>query len=112
VWGYQDFSHQISFRYRLGNPWYADRGDKITYFEKRPDFPMAHKGGGNIKVYTYQSLKEIFELYGFKVERIAGAGYPPFTRKLASTLSSLDPRHAHYLIAKVRKPLQTIMSKI
>jgi ubiquinone/menaquinone biosynthesis C-methylase UbiE len=59
--GYQDFSSQgPSSEYRIGNP-------LSPYYKMRipeRDAPLMHK-----KVFAYRSLKEIFEIHGFKVER-------------------------------------------
>jgi SAM-dependent methyltransferase len=51
-----------------------------------------------------ECLKEIFEIRGFKVEGLVGAGYYPFPKPLSSTLSALDPRHSAFIIVKARKP--------
>jgi ubiquinone/menaquinone biosynthesis C-methylase UbiE len=60
--GYQDFSSQgPSNEYRIGNP-------LSPYYKIRipaKDVYLIHK-----KIFTYQSLKEIFEVHGFKVEKI------------------------------------------
>lgn len=94
--GYQDFSSQGPSReYRLGNAL------SPYYMMKIPakDVHLMHT-----KIFTYQSLREIFEVYGFKVEKVIGAGYHPFPKRLSSLLSSLDPRHAHFITVKARKP--------
>jgi len=43
--------------------------------------------------------KEIFEIKGFKVEKILGSGYYP----LPNLFAKLDPKHSAFLTIKVRK---------
>ncbi|MEM3465488.1 MAG: class I SAM-dependent methyltransferase [Candidatus Jordarchaeales archaeon] len=47
-------------------------------------------------VLAYRALKRIFEVYGFKVEKIIGSGYPRILYKF-------DPAHAHFITLKARK---------
>lgn len=92
--GYQDFTIHVSNEIHLGNPL------SPHYLKKHEhESPLGH-----VRCLTYQSLKEIFEIYGFKIEEIIGAGYYPFPKIISSMLSSLDPRHTHFITVKVRKP--------
>jgi ubiquinone/menaquinone biosynthesis C-methylase UbiE len=50
-------------------------------------------------IFNYRGLKEIFELHGFMVENILGAGYFP----LPSQVARIDVRHGHFLALKARK---------
>ena len=54
-------------------------------------------------VMAYRALRMIFQVYGFKVERIIGSGYYPLPRLLARLYCRLDPSHAHFLTLKARK---------
>jgi len=95
--GYQDFSSQgPSIEYRIGNPLSPYYGIKIP----NKDVYLMHR-----KIFTYQSLREIFEFHSFKVEKLIGAGYYPFPKWLSSALSSLDPRHAAFMMIKAKKVL-------
>jgi len=47
--------------------------------------PLMYRG-----MFAYRSLKETFQVHGFKVEKLIGAGYYPFPKKLSSILSSLS----------------------
>jgi 2-polyprenyl-3-methyl-5-hydroxy-6-metoxy-1,4-benzoquinol methylase len=53
----------------------------------------------HVRIYNIRGLKEYFELYGFEVEKITGAGYFP----LPSFLSNFDTTHSHFITFKVRK---------
>lgn len=93
ILGYQDFSHHISREFYIGNPLSPHYKEKIE-----ESLRVCH-----YKVLTSYSLKELFEIHGFKLQKIVGAGYYPFTKKLSSFLSSLDSRHAHFLTIKIKK---------
>jgi SAM-dependent methyltransferase len=55
---------------------------------------------GHLRVLSYRGLRELFELHGFQVEALRGAGYYPLPRRFAR----LDPRHAAFLTIKARRP--------
>lgn len=55
-------------------------------------------------VLAYKSFRRIFELYGFKIEKVIGSGYYPFPKIMARALCRLDPAHSHFLTLKARKP--------
>lgn len=88
--GCQPFSLTNISKHRLGigNPFALHRGKNLS-------FPSWQ----HIKVFAYQGLKEIFEVEGFKIARILGAGYYP----LPNFLARLNPRHAAFLTFKIRK---------
>lgn len=90
IMGWQVFSstNVSSLSGGVGNPFALHRG-------KRPRFPSwTHK-----TIFNYQGLKEILELYGFKVESCKGSGYHP----LWPSFGAIEPYHAHYLSIKVIK---------
>jgi len=66
---------------------------------------VEHKSRGSVhmRIFTYSSLKELFEYHKFKVGKIVSVGYYPLVGKLANLMSRLDPRHATYLTMKVRR---------
>jgi len=92
--GYQPFSSSIalSSKYVLGNKFQSNR------FQAMKDDESPH-----LRVFSFQGLKDIFEVYKFKVEAVAGIGYLPFWGACANMLSHLDRRHALFLLIKVRK---------
>jgi ubiquinone/menaquinone biosynthesis C-methylase UbiE len=76
--------------YNVGNP-LALHSSEATYLPE---------SWQHIRVLSIRGIKDIFELHGFKVERILGAGYYPFP----SYFARLDPTHAAFLSCKFRKP--------
>lgn len=71
----------------IGNPLGIHRGERG---ERR----------GHLRVMAPRGLRELFEIHGFRVEAIVGAGYFPLPRHLAR----VDPRHAAFLTVKARRP--------
>jgi SAM-dependent methyltransferase len=90
--GYEPFSlTNISERRALGNPLALHLGEQ--------------PGPGSwqhVHVLTLPALRDLFEAHGLGVERSWGAGYHPFTGRVAARLASLDPRHAHFIGVVVR----------
>lgn len=90
--GYRPFSVDYSHK-SFGNP--LSPHDK----EEIESNPLVH-----VRVFAYRPLKEFFELYGFKVESLLGAGYYLMPLKfLMKLMSRIDARHAHFLTVKIRK---------
>ena len=58
---------------------------------------------GHVRVLAYKAFKDIFSLVGFRIEKIETTGYIPFMGRVSKLFSRLDPRHAHFMIIKVRK---------
>jgi len=81
---------------RVGNPFYGRQRDVAR-------FP-AHS---HLRTFNWRSLKELFEYYGFKVEKMTGVGYCLFPNWFARFLSYIDGKHSQNLIMKVRKPAST-----
>lgn len=70
----------------LGNPMAQLWGQQL-------DLPSwSHK-----TIFSYQGLKEFFEVYGFRVEKIVGTGYFP------ARFGKIDPRHGHFITIKAYK---------
>ena len=77
--------------YNVGNP-LALHASEATYLPE---------SWQHIRVLSIRGIKDIFEIHGFKAERILGAGYYP----LPSFFARLDPVHAAFLSCKFRKPI-------
>ncbi|NHV05705.1 MAG: hypothetical protein HA495_00015 [Thaumarchaeota archaeon] len=58
---------------------------------------------GYVRVLAYRTFRDIFSLEGFKIEKFEAMGYIPFIGRASKLLSRLDPRHAHFMVIKVRK---------
>jgi ubiquinone/menaquinone biosynthesis C-methylase UbiE len=99
ILGYQDFSSSYSVECKLGNPLspiymkYRNQRKKVKNVSL-----SAH-----VRIPTSRSLKEIFEIHGFKVEKLLGAGYYPFPSKLSSFFATLNPSHSHFITLKAIK---------
>jgi SAM-dependent methyltransferase len=72
----------------IGNPLALHRQKKIAF-----------SSWLHIRILAYRGLKELFEVSGFKVEKILGAGYYP----LPSQFAAIDAKHSAFLTAKIRK---------
>ncbi len=77
--------------YNVGNP-LSLHASEATYLPE---------SWQHIRVLSIRGIKDIFEIHGFKAERIWGAGYYP----LPSFFARLDPVHAAFLSCKFRKPI-------
>ena len=55
------------------------------------------------RVFTGQGLAMLLSYHGFTVEKIRGAGYYPFTGRVSRVSSTLDRRHAAYVVVKARR---------
>ncbi len=61
------------------------------------EWPMHHN------VLTMKTLELLLTRYGFKVEKVLGAGYPPIPYPFASLLTKLDLYHSMFMVIKARK---------
>lgn len=73
----------------IGNPLALHRGETHAYAS------WTHK-----VIFSHRGLKEFFEAHGFEDVMIAGSGYYP----LPAFVGKLDPRHAHLITIRARKP--------
>jgi len=91
VLGWQPFSitNVSSLKLGVGNPLAINRGGKIR-----------HESWKHVRVEAVRGLKELFEIHGFKVEKLVGAGYFP----LPAILGKFDVNHSHFITIKARKP--------
>jgi ubiquinone/menaquinone biosynthesis C-methylase UbiE len=95
--GQQAFSQTISKKSHVGC--------KLSphYFERTGEWAKNKRPLHN-KIFAYEGLKEIFELYRFKMESLFGSGYYPMpTRSLMKIAGRIDPRHTHFITIKVKK---------
>ncbi len=97
LFGQQAFSQTISKKSHVGcklSPHYRERTGEWA----------KNKGPIHNKIFACGGLKEIFELYQFKVEALLGSGYYPMpTRSLMGIMGKIDPRHTHFITIKVKK---------
>ena len=83
--GYTPFSMQFD-EAKVGNP--LSPHDKEDFGDC-----LSHT-----RIFTFEGLKEILRSVGFKIESVRGQGYIPF-----NLFANIDPRHARFLIIKIRK---------
>lgn len=90
IMGWQIFSltNFSNVKSGIGNPFAIHAGDNPSL-----------SSWSHVRIYNIRGLKEYFEVFGFKVEEIKGAGYFP----LPSRLGNIDKRHCHFMTFKVRK---------
>ena len=88
--GWQIFSltNFSSRKLGLGNPWAIHKNNDPSL-----------SSWNHVRIYNIRGLKEYFELYGFKIEKIKGAGYFP----LPSILGEIDKTHCHFMTFKITK---------
>lgn len=58
----------------------------------------------HIVVVAYASLLRLLRRHGFLIEQVRGFGYYPLPPPISHVFQRLDPRHAHHIVVKVRKP--------
>lgn len=92
--GWQPFSLATMSKkeIRTGNP--------FAVWEKR-DFSSGWSP--HIRAFTPRSLKEICQIYGFRIERLVGSGYYPLPPFLARLFCKLDKVHAAFITVKIRR---------
>lgn len=90
VMGWQIFSltNFSSKKQGIGNP-----------FSLHRDGDVHLDSWNHIRIYNIRGLKEYFEVFGFKVEEVRGAGYFP----LPGELGNIDKTHCHFMTFKIRK---------
>jgi len=90
IMGWQIFSltNFSNKKLGVGNPFalHKDSGEHL-------------RSWNHIRIYNIRGLKEYFEAFGFKIEKIKGAGYFP----LPSFLGNIDKIHCHFMTFKIRK---------
>lgn len=90
IMGWQIFSltNISSKKQGIGNP-----------FSLHRDSDSGLESWNHIRIYNIRGLKEYFEVFGFKIERIKGAGYFP----LPSFFGNIDTTHSHFMTFKIKK---------
>lgn len=90
VMGWQIFSltNVTSKALGIGNP--------LAYYRNEP---LELSSWLHKTIFNIRGLKELFEVYGFQVEEVKGAGYFP----LPSSLGLFDVTHSHFITIKIRK---------
>lgn len=90
VMGWQIFSltNVTSKALGIGNP--------LSYYRNEP---LELSSWLHKTIFNIRGLKELFEVYGFQIEEVKGAGYFP----LPSSLGVFDVTHSHFITIKVRK---------
>lgn len=107
--GFQPFTltHGVTDKV-LGNPLAYHHGEQCglsTHKRKYQRKGIIPAGvHGHIRVLAYKALKELIKHKNFIIENLTGAGYLLFGGRIASLLSRVDPRHAHFIVIKIRKP--------
>jgi SAM-dependent methyltransferase len=87
VFGYQPFSSTNISRCRpIGNPLALHAGESL-----------AEESLQHMHVITLEALADVYIAHGFTIDAQWGAGYHPFGGRIATRLSALDPRHAHFV---------------
>jgi SAM-dependent methyltransferase len=93
--GWMPFSSSnISTKGPIGNPLALHNGEA----EELPE------SWQHIHVITLGALRAMFELHGFEVESQFGSGYYPLWGKAGRAAARRDPRHAHFIGVRARKP--------
>ena len=88
--GFQAPSQDVSNKFRPANP--------FSLCHIRPREWTAHQ-----RLFTLKGLKELVELYGFKIEKVLASGYYPLPLFLARFLVRVDPYHVAFICIKARK---------
>uniref|UniRef100_UPI0040470E8D class I SAM-dependent methyltransferase n=1 Tax=Flavobacterium sp. TaxID=239 RepID=UPI0040470E8D len=90
IMGWQIFSltNFSSKQHGIGNPFALHRDDSVGL-----------ASWNHVRIYNIRGLKEYFEAFGFKVEKIRGAGYFP----LPASFGNIDKTHSHFMTFKLRK---------
>ena len=88
--GWQITNILPSTKFVFGNP---DRGAPSNMWG-----PYRH-----LTVFSPAALKEMFEFYGLKVEKISGSGFHPFKSPISNLLSTIFPNLSVFIIVKARK---------
>lgn len=90
VLGFEPFSlvNCTSKTAAVGNPLAPQSGNELEF-----EYLQHHK------VFTLRGLKELLVLFGFKIEKVLGAGYYPF----GNLFCGIDPNHSAFITIKARK---------
>ena len=104
ILGWEPFSLAGISGASVGNPFHVDMG-KNDWLERKNSllFNEYRQSGisglaGHIRVLSYQGLKDLMEMTGFKQVEVYTKGYLPFWGIISDLMCFLDKRHGHFLI--------------
>lgn len=105
MFGFQPFAMADGICQRsVGNPLALRTNFGEVVSDKQTDLDWRITGEwSHNKVLSYQALIDAYKGYGFKIEKVIGVGYFPFSGAYGKFFSNLDKRHAHFLVIKARK---------
>jgi len=66
-------------------------------------YPGMLKQASHLRIFTSTELLKFLKFHGFRVEKVVGCTYLPFTGKIACTLATLDWRHCGTIVVKAVK---------
>lgn len=90
--GFQPFSStNVSIKGNIGNP--------LALWNNLESKNSKLKSWQHNRLFSYFALKDLFQKYNFKVEKIITSGYYP----LWGRISKIDPIHGHWIAVKARK---------
>ena len=99
--GYQPFSlTNVSELKPIGNP-----------LALHADEPSELESWQHVHVLSLRALRDLYIEHGFVIDDVWGAGYHPFSGRVATWLAAHDPRHAHF-IGVVAEPRSSKLATI
>ena len=92
-----------STKYLIGHHPTCELSTKSRILEENEErkFFQKHK-----TVFAFKAFRDIFEAFGFKIEKAVGIGYIPFPIIISRIFASLDPSHAYFITIKAKKPFE------
>jgi methionine biosynthesis protein MetW len=103
ILGFQDFSHHTIQKIHIGNPLSPHYKERTLTWSKKDNSNVDDRAFPHLKVFTYYSLRKMFEAYKFTIQAGKGSGYYPFVGKVGKLFSNLDVKHSHFICIKVIK---------
>ena len=92
IFGWQPFSMaNFSKKGNIGNP--------FSLWKREISNNSSLLSWQHNRLFSYYGLKDLFQKFNFKVEKIKTSGYYPFFE----WFSKIDPIHGHYIVYKIRK---------
>ena len=74
----------------------------VNVFDPLQHSHNTYTGDSHVRVYSYQSLRELCCHHGFRVEATRMVGYYPLPPSLARLMCQIDSTHGTFLIIKLR----------
>lgn len=91
-WQPFDYVNIIKKKWRVGNPFQLHVSDVNTFNTNL-----------HLKPFTIKALNDIFNLYGFQIEKIVTSGYYPLPYPFFKCLENIDKAHAAFIGFKIIK---------